>query len=167
MKHKLLFIDFTDDGCQGPRSCIPHDRGGFFFPPPLPRGGGRLFVSSGGDHGDRRWLSSSTHLVRCWVTVFNQLCLGRGRHPYVTSPMSVFAAKLSFEFHGLNNWATLLLGLCYLILGLSPVHSPPSTRLKEAKWWWKWRWCSWRSWGNNCPLPSPSLVSEASPVFYK
>jgi hypothetical protein len=53
--------------------------------------------------------------------VFNQLYLGRGRHPYVTSPLNVFAAKLSFEFHGLNNWTILLLGLCYLILGLSPV----------------------------------------------
>ncbi|KAK2362570.1 hypothetical protein QL285_087624 [Trifolium repens] len=97
-------------------------------------GGGRLLAGSGDDHGGRRWLSPSTHSVACRVTVFNQLCLGRGRHPYVTSPLSIFAAKLSFEFHGLSNWAILPLGLCYLFLGLSPVHSPPSTRLKEAKW---------------------------------
>jgi hypothetical protein len=48
--------------------------------------------------------------------------------------MSAFPPSIQFELYGLVNWVILLLGLYYLFLGRSPVHSPPSTRLKEAKW---------------------------------
>ncbi|WJX97028.1 hypothetical protein P8452_78153 [Trifolium repens] len=50
-----------------------------------------------------------------------RLRLRRGRLPHVTSPLSIFAAKLSLEFHGLSDWVILLLGLCYLFLGLTPI----------------------------------------------
>jgi hypothetical protein len=66
MKHMVLFIDFTYDSYKGPRSWIPHDPGGSFSPPPLPRGGGgRLSFSFGGDHGGQGWLSPSTYLYSC------------------------------------------------------------------------------------------------------
>ncbi|KAK2375686.1 hypothetical protein QL285_076560 [Trifolium repens] len=96
-------------------------------------GGGRLLAGSGDNHGGRGGYSSPrVDLLVKFLQL--RLRLRRGRLPHVTSPLSIFAAKLSFEFNGLSDWAILLLGLCYLFLGLTPVHSPPSTRLKEAKW---------------------------------
>ncbi|WJX63869.1 hypothetical protein P8452_48704 [Trifolium repens] len=103
------------------RSWEPHDRGGFFL----------LLRLIHGD--DERFLPVLVMIMEVWdgcpsprVDLLEKflrmrLHLRRGRLPYVTSPPSTFAAKLSLEFHGLNNWAILLLGLCYLFLGLTPV----------------------------------------------
>jgi hypothetical protein len=49
--------------------------------------------------------------------------LERGRHHRIMAPSYAFPAKSSlfFEFHGLDSWVILSLGLYHLFLGLTPV----------------------------------------------
>jgi hypothetical protein len=56
------------------------------------------------------WLSSYSH--------------GEGVAPTACRLRMTFLPSSLFELHGLEDWAILLLGLCYLFLGPSAVHLP-------------------------------------------
>ncbi|KAK2415516.1 hypothetical protein QL285_037990 [Trifolium repens] len=112
-----------------------HDRGGFFFLLRLPGGGDRRFlpipvviVVVGGGYSLLRADVPAGSLRRRFVSGARAPSVGRVASPFLSRQVC------SFEFSGLYNWAIYSFGPISLFLGLTPVHSPLSTRLKEAKW---------------------------------
>ena len=112
MKHKLLFIEFTNGSYLEPRSWIPHDFGGFLLSLPPPRGGdGWLFLGYGGDHGGKGWLPPSTwRYARCFFNIM-MIFGARASSAYRWRRWYCFPAK----FDLLNNMGSVIGPSCYWV----------------------------------------------------
>ncbi|KAK2409165.1 hypothetical protein QL285_044613 [Trifolium repens] len=111
------------DGSYGvPRSWIPHGRGGFFF---------LLLLSRG---GDGRFLPNiPLHALVCRLSLHEgSYFWGEDALCVACRPRLAFPPSYLFEFDGLDNWATCLLGPVLLFLGFTPVQKENLQKQEKA-----------------------------------
>jgi hypothetical protein len=63
-------------------------------------------------------LPRNAYMLGLWSNSYFQ---GEGAIPMPCRPWIAFPPSYLFKFYGLDDWVILLLGLCHLFLGLSPV----------------------------------------------